>query len=558
MIGVKHALAPRKMKARSLTSMRRAAFLSFMLAILLVWSTGHSFASLPNTSRPVLQLERTIRTTPFAGSNLSARDAEGSASVPVDGSLWLADDNKKSIYEIDPVSGRLKRVINGSAFEVATQFGGGSAAGSNRAEDFEAIAYDAANDFLYVFSGSCCTSSVLPTAYRLVRDGTGNFQVESYQPLSSGSDFPGAAWNPADGRLWVGKGSDLRPYTYNTNTIGPVTRVSGLGGIQGLTFTDDGADMLAVTGQERLVRVDWGGKRIVDGWNLDLTASGVADSRGVDLIADQLYVVDGYDNRPSDDPLQYAVFVFNVLGPPTAAPVASFTASPGSDADSLTVTFTDTSTGEPTVWAWDFGDGSISVQRHPIHTYSSPGTYTATLTASNSAGQSTATSQITVTSPPPPPNLVGNPDFETDTTGWGTSGSGKGVSLSRIVPGREDSIGAARLTNEASSKRKCVLNDQPNWVSATSEGSYTAGMWVRGEKAGAVLKLQLRELDGTGNQISARTSNHTLTTDWRKVTVVYTPRSPGTSSLDFQAFLPQAEGFPGTCFYADDASITGG
>ncbi|HZK50371.1 MAG TPA: hypothetical protein VFD47_02265, partial [Actinomycetota bacterium] len=134
--------------------------------------------------------------------------------MPVDGSLWLADDNKESIYEIDPVSGRLKRVIDGSAFEAATQFGGGSAAGSNRAEDFEAIAYDAANDLLYVFSGSCCTSSVLPTAYRLARDGTGNFQVESYQALSSGSDFPAAAWNPADGRLWVGKGSDLRPYTY--------------------------------------------------------------------------------------------------------------------------------------------------------------------------------------------------------------------------------------------------------------------------------------------------------------------------------------------------------
>ena len=44
----------------------------------------------------------------------------------------------------------------------------------------------------------------------------------------------------------------------------------------------------------------------------------------------------------------------NVSSPPT--PVASFTGTPTSGVDPLTVTFTDASTGSPTGWAWFFGD----------------------------------------------------------------------------------------------------------------------------------------------------------------------------------------------------------
>jgi hypothetical protein len=40
--------------------------------------------------------------------------------------------------------------------------------------------------------------------------------------------------------------------------------------------------------------------------------------------------------------------------------------------------------------------------------------------------------------------------------------------------------------------------------------------------------------------------------------VTYTPASPGSSNLDFNAYLPSASAPPGTCFYADDAVITTG
>jgi parallel beta-helix repeat protein len=51
-------------------------------------------------------------------------------------------------------------------------------------------------------------------------------------------------------------------------------------------------------------------------------------------------------------------------------------------------------------YAWDFGDGGISDEANPFHTYQSAGTYTVTLTVSNAGGDSKqATFTVTVTAP---------------------------------------------------------------------------------------------------------------------------------------------------------------
>jgi len=67
-------------------------------------------------------------------------------------------------------------------------------------------------------------------------------------------------------------------------------------------------------------------------------------------------------------------------------PVADFSAQPTFGVIPLVVNFTDLSTGTPTSWAWDFGDGNISNNQSPTHTYESPGIYTVNLTVSNSYG----------------------------------------------------------------------------------------------------------------------------------------------------------------------------
>lgn len=62
-------------------------------------------------------------------------------------------------------------------------------------------------------------------------------------------------------------------------------------------------------------------------------------------------------------------------------PIARFTDSSGCGAP-YTRKFIDRSVGA-TQWFWDFGDGNTSAQQNPIHTYTSPGTYTVHLLVKN-------------------------------------------------------------------------------------------------------------------------------------------------------------------------------
>jgi PKD repeat protein len=86
---------------------------------------------------------------------------------------------------------------------------------------------------------------------------------------------------------------------------------------------------------------------------------------------------------------------------PVIIPVASFTSNVTSGTVPLAVQFNDTSTNTPTQWSWVFGDGAISANQNPVHTYTTAGTYPVTLTVQNSAGSSSpATGTITVTPTP--------------------------------------------------------------------------------------------------------------------------------------------------------------
>jgi PKD repeat protein len=506
---------------------------------------------------PSLSLDRTIRTRPFNGSSISMKDHEGSGFVLIDNSLWLVDDNANAVYEMDATTGALKQMIPRSVFNSAPRFGGSAQAGVDRTDDFESLAYDQVNDRLYLFSGPCCVSSNLPTAFRFTRQ-SGSLQVESYQPLASGANYTASAWNPADGKIYVGVGGQLRTYNYETNTAGSTFQVSGLSGILGMGFSSDGADLFVVTNAEVLKRVAWASKTIVPGWTFDLLPFGVLDSRAVEVIGDQLYVSDGADSRASDDPLKYAVFVFDVTGSTPVAPTASFNANPANGAAPLSVTFNNTTTGSmPMTWAWDFDTTTASVDstaQNPTHVYNTPGTYTVALTATNSVSSSTTTRDVVVTEAPPSQEFVGNPGFESNTAGWGTTGSGAGVALTRVTTPTHTGGGAALLRNNSTATRKCVLNDVPNWVTTTQAGLHTGSIWVRGGTAGKKIKITLKEING-GTTVGSRVVTYTLTTSWQRLTVTYTPVRAGTSTLDLQVFMPQDQAPPGVCFYADDASI---
>lgn len=99
-------------------------------------------------------------------------------------------------------------------------------------------------------------------------------------------------------------------------------------------------------------------------------------------------------------------------GRPTPGQVhAFFTLNTTWGAVPMTVAFTNQSLENPTSFFWDFGDGSTSTDRDPIHTYTTPGTYSVTLKAMNnqSGGIATFNNAITVTSgviPSPTPTPV--------------------------------------------------------------------------------------------------------------------------------------------------------
>ena len=280
---------------------RRATLLAVAFTALLV--PAHAgFAA-------TLELNRTIRTSPFTGTSVSMGDNEGSAFVPSDNSLWLADDNKNRVYVVDPTTGALKRTIPRSAFNNAPKFGGGPPAGTDRTNDFEAIAYNRRRDVLYVFSGPCCTSSTRATAFRL-RRRSGRFRVASYQPLPAGADYTGAAWSPTDDKLYVGKGKEMRSFNYATGSASAPFSVAGVHGILGMEFGHAGANLFVTVNSERLIRIDWATRTVVSGWTFDLTPFGIRDARAVAKIRGRFFVSDGSDSRSNGDPLRHAVFVF--------------------------------------------------------------------------------------------------------------------------------------------------------------------------------------------------------------------------------------------------------
>ena len=76
-------------------------------------------------------------------------------------------------------------------------------------------------------------------------------------------------------------------------------------------------------------------------------------------------------------------------------PVANFNTNIISGYAPLFVQFTDLSQNAAE-WNWNFGDGAISTENNPAHTYSAAGTYTANLTVSNGSLTASKTAPITV------------------------------------------------------------------------------------------------------------------------------------------------------------------
>ncbi len=129
-----------------------------------------------------------------------------------------------------------------------------------------------------------------------------------------------------------------------------------------------------------------------------LGSAGDFDGDGwVDLWSGSRFDRDGGPNNG-------AIYLLKLRGATLGPVVAGMHAAPSLGEVPLTVGFFDRSSGAINSWDWDFGDGSSSAQKNPVHHYTSPGTYSVTLTSQGAAGMDTLirTALIVVTPPLPP------------------------------------------------------------------------------------------------------------------------------------------------------------
>jgi PKD repeat protein len=104
------------------------------------------------------------------------------------------------------------------------------------------------------------------------------------------------------------------------------------------------------------------------------------------------------DEYGSEGPEQVQVVVYNAPG--NGAPTVQAAADPASGAAPLRVRFSSAASdpdGDRVSTVWDFGDGVRAGGAAAVHTYRTPGTYTATVTVTDPSGMTgSATVQVTV------------------------------------------------------------------------------------------------------------------------------------------------------------------
>lgn len=125
------------------------------------------------------------------------------------------------------------------------------------------------------------------------------------------------------------------------------------------------------------------------------TRIATSSAHGPSIYGDNIIYIDS--RNPETDPDVRDIYLYNLSDTSTSDNiVANFTSNVTSGIAPLTVSFTDVSTGAPNSWQWNFGDGATSNEQDPVHTYLSPGNYTARLTVSNSNGSDSKSATITV------------------------------------------------------------------------------------------------------------------------------------------------------------------
>jgi PKD repeat protein len=238
---------------------------------------------------------------------------------------------------------------------------------------------------------------------------------------------------------------------------------------------------------------------------------------------------------------------------PDSPPAAALTVTPNSGPVPLNVVAdasasTDTDVTPIATYTFDFGDGSAAVGpqagSNAGHEYTSGGSFTVTVTVTDSGGLSSSTSRLVNAAWP---NLVGNPDFESGTTGWR---AGAGTTLGRSSTAHSGSF-SAQLTRTSSNGR-ALFSDSPVWNTDTTAGTTcTVSAWVFGP---AGIKVAARALEFHGTTTVAKNIQQVKLAagTWKQVTVT-APIVNGGDTLGISFYGPLTVG---QSLLVDDVSET--
>jgi parallel beta-helix repeat protein len=207
----------------------------------------------------------------------------------------------------------------------------------------------------------------------------------------------------------------------------------------------------------------------------------------------------------------------------------------------------------PLTYLWNFGGGapnSTAEDPGPV-TFSTPGTYTVTFIVTNSLGLADSTPDSRVITVLSGDNLVGNPSFESDTSGWKPYPTADTV-IERVPGGQEGAF--ALEVRSLTTTTDFGINDSPNWVAKTPAAGihYRFSAGVRSDASTGQARLRVREyLNGV-----LWTTDHSpalaLGPSWGLLTVDHIARAAG-STLDFQVLVTPSA--PGQAFLVDSISI---
>jgi hypothetical protein len=285
------------------------------VAVMLTLLGGIScaYGPLAPEPEPVIALcrDRIITTRPFEHSTVRMRDTETIVHVPEDDNLWIGDDHSNTVFEFDRRTGHYRgRLTAGKIIETFPQAGRcddgdmDPRTQCSYTAELESVAYDPVSRTLFVLNTvnlpQLDPPVDKPALFRLRKEHErGQFHLVDWRELPTGWKYGPAV--AIEGKLYLAIGRDVVQYDIGRNRLVDLDSEGNLvplvsiteGRIVGMAF--DGRSLWLLTNRERLLRVDWEARAMLETY--DVAIFEISKAKGLGFGAGEFFVVDG--NAPN-------------------------------------------------------------------------------------------------------------------------------------------------------------------------------------------------------------------------------------------------------------------